>query len=76
LILHPVFLKQENNHLRGKMPGLMWIHNNSPSFNHLEVVTDVVGYPGSKFLLVKVGSANGYYQELGMLAFDITGPWW
>ena len=76
LILHPVFLKQENNHLRGKMPGLMWIHNNSPSFNHLDVVTDVVGYPGSKFLLVKVASANGYYQELGMLAFDITGPWW
>ena len=76
LILHPVFLKQENSHLRGKMPGLMWIHNNSPSFNHLDVISDVMGYPGSKFLLVKVASANGYYQELGMLAFDITGPWW
>lgn len=76
LILHPVLLKQENNHLRGKLPGMMWIHNNSPSFSHLDVITDVVGYPGSKFLVVKTTASNGYYQELAMLAFDITGPWW
>lgn len=75
LILHPVLLKQENGHLRGKLPGMMWVHNNSPSFNHLDVITDVVGYTGARFLLVKTTNAN-YYQDIALLAFDITGPWW
>ena len=75
LILHPTLLKQENGHLRGKLPGMMWVHNNSPSFNHLDVISDVVGYPGARFLLVKTTNAN-FYQDIAMLAFDISGPWW
>src|ERR1035437_2391421 len=75
LILHPVLLMEGAN-LRGKLPGMFWVHNNSPTFNHMDTITGVVGYPGRTFMLIKAmhGTAYGNYQAY--LAFDITGPWW
>lgn len=77
LLLHPVYLQQQDGNLRGKMPGVMFIHNNNP-YSDLAVVENVQGYPGRKFLLVDVGgatSSSGNYAQ-ARLAFDITGPWY
>lgn len=74
LILHPVYLRHESpGHLRGKMPGIFWVHNDSPMAD-LNVVSGVVGYEGRKFLIV----CNGYSTagNAARYAFDITGPWW
>ncbi len=74
LILHPVYLRHESpGHLRGKMPGIFWVHNDSPMAD-LNIVSGVTGYPGRKFLIVASG-----YSTAGSgarYAFDITGPWW
>lgn len=76
LILHPVYIKQENTHLRGKMPGIMWVHNDQP-LSDLVVVDNITGYPGRKFLLVmSSGATTGATGNAPRLAFDITGPWW
>jgi hypothetical protein len=72
LVLHPTYLKQENNHLRGLMPGMFCVHNNNP-YNDLAVIDNVVGYPGRKFLMVGI---NDNTTQAGIkIAFDITGPW-
>ncbi len=74
LILHPVHLMQASaKGLRGKMPGLMWVHNDNP-LQDLEVVSNVVGYPGRKFLMVRMNYNNE--GACSVMAMDITGPWW
>lgn len=75
LILSPVLLK-EGTHLRGQVPGMFWVHNDTPGLDHLETISGVTGYPGRTFAIVKVahGQVNSWLQ--GYLAFDITGSWW
>lgn len=74
LILHPVYLRHESpGHLRGKMPGIFWVHNDSPMAD-LNIVSGVTGYPGRKFLIVTSGYATS--GNVARYAFDITGPWW
>ena len=74
LILHPVYLRHESpGHLRGKMPGIFWVHNDQP-LNDLNVVSGVVGYAGRKFLMVCSGVDSSV--QVARYAFDITGPWW
>lgn len=74
LILHPVYLRHESpGHLRGKMPGIFWVHNDQP-LNDLAVVSGVVGYGGRKFLMVCSGVDSS--GQVARYAFDITGPWW
>ena len=75
MILHPTLLR-ETSHLRGKLPGMFWVHNDSPSFNHLDTITGVAGYPGRTFLLLKVAHGVGGGNYTATLAYDITGPWW
>lgn len=78
LLFHPVYLQEASgNHLRGQMPGMLWIHNNWPAVSHLEILDGVGGYAGRKFLIV----AAHYYESTTSMnrcrvAFDITGPWW
>lgn len=76
LLIHPTLLK-EGSHLRGKMPGMMWILNESPAFNHLDTITGVAGYSGRTFKLVNFshGTSTSAYVN-AMLAYDLTGPWW
>ena len=73
LLLHPTYLRQENGHLRGKMPGMMWVLNDQP-LQDQAVVDGVAGYAGRKFLIVNSG--YGISGDVSRLAFDITGPWW
>jgi hypothetical protein len=70
LLLHPVYLHQEDTHLRGKLPGMMFVHNNSPLFDKSRV-TGVAGYPGREFILVDVTDSS----LRCCVAFDLTGPW-
>jgi hypothetical protein len=70
LLLHPVYLHQEDTHLRGKLPGLMFVHNNLP-LSDKSRVTGVAGYPGREFVVVDV--TDNYARAC--VAFDLTGPW-
>jgi hypothetical protein len=75
VILHPVLIK-EGNALRGKMPGMFWIHNDASSLDHGALLTGVAGYPGRTFFVVKVAHGTGSSALSAFMAFDITGPWW
>lgn len=75
LLLHPTLLK-EGSHLRGRMPGMFHVHNDNPAFNHLDTITNVVGYSGRSFKIVKLTHGPTASNYAAMLAFDITGPWW
>lgn len=75
VILHPTMIK-ENNHLRGKMPGMFWIHNDASTMAHGDLLTGVSGYPGRTFYVVKVAHGESSGKYAAFLAFDITGPWW
>jgi hypothetical protein len=73
LLLHPVYLRQENGNLRGVMPGFQWVLNEQP-LGHGAIVDNVQGYPGRKFIL----GATSVLQNANVtrVAFDITGPWY
>lgn len=75
LILSPVLLK-EGSHLRGQMPGMFFVHNDSPGLDHLEQITGVTGYPGRTFAIVKAAHGSAGTPLTAFMAFDITGPWW
>lgn len=77
LILNPVTLC-EGNHLRGKMPGMMWVHNDSPDLMHLSIIEGVVGYASRRFLVVRHSSGESSIYGVtttATLLFDVTGPW-
>lgn len=75
LILHPIYLRESavGGHLRGVLPGMLWIHQNQP-YGHLSMIDNVIGYTGKKFLIVTLTSYGGEVNSCGF-AFDITGPW-
>lgn len=77
LLLQPPLLCQAfDGSVRGKLPGLMWVLNNQP-LSDLQVVDNVSGYPGRKFMIIQL-SASLTTTALGpvwRLAFDVTGPW-
>lgn len=74
LILHPTFLMQESGKgLRGKLPGLMWVHNDNP-LQDLGIVENVAGYADRKFLMIRMNTINEGASSV--MALDITGPWW
>ncbi|MEP6587135.1 MAG: hypothetical protein ABJA84_00055 [Polaromonas sp.] len=76
LILHPVYLQEESTgNLRGKLPGIMFVHNNKPLAD-LTVVGNVTGYAGRKFLMVDTAHSAVNSAQTARMAFDITGPWW
>lgn len=72
LILHPVYLREASGHLRGILPGVLWVHQNQP-YGHLTLIENIIGYENRKLLYVTVdhsheGNTSGF-------CFDITGPW-
>lgn len=76
ILLQPTLLK-EGTHIRGRMPGMFWVHNNcGDSMSHGELITGVDGYPGRTFMMVHTTASDGYSTPNAFLAFDITGPWW
>jgi hypothetical protein len=73
LILHPIYLRESSGgHLRGRLPGMFWVHQNQP-YPHLTMIENVVGYTGRKFLYVTMDYSNEGNTS-GFL-FDIAGPW-
>lgn len=77
LILHPIYLRQENGHIRGRVPGYYWVLNDQP-LSDGSIVENVAGFPGRKFMLVGMPAekSGNNLGELARVAFDITGPWW
>lgn len=72
LWLLPCYLRQEDGHMRGIVPGVRWMPQDRP-YSDLTIVDNVVNEAGRKFLLPRYTSDGevGY----GQIAFDITGPW-
>lgn len=83
LNLSKIYLKQSNDaSIRGELPGIMQVNNNvAGNMTDNDIITNVAGYPGKKFLIVRFSSINSSATiSDGMTAcyhaFDITGPWW
>lgn len=71
LLLHPVWVLQDNGHLRGRFRGLYHVLHKQ-TLGHLAIVDGVAGLPGRKAMLVDTwGDSN----NSGSVAIDITGPW-
>lgn len=71
LLLHPLYLKQENAHLRGVLPGALQVCQQRP-YPDMTEIANATGYTGRKVLLLNTCMGGGEY---GQLAFDTTGPW-
>ena len=72
LWLMPTYVRQEDGHLRGMMPGMYWMHQDRP-YTDQTIVENVVGQSGRRFLLVRTQYSSE--AEGAQVAFDITGPW-
>jgi hypothetical protein len=71
LWLLPTYVRQEDGHMRGIMPGMLWMPQDRP-YSDQTIVDNVVGQ-GKKFLLVRTQYSSE--TEGAQIAFDITGPW-
>jgi hypothetical protein len=72
LWLLPTYVRQEDGHMRGIMPGMLWMPQYLP-YPDQTIVDNVVGQAGKRFLLVRTNYNNE--TEGAQVAFDITGPW-
>ena len=72
LWLLPTYVRQEDGHMRGLMPGMLWMPQDRP-YSDQTIVDNVVGQPGKRFLLVRTQYSGE--PEGAQIAFDITGPW-
>jgi len=72
LWLLPTYVRQEDGHIRGLMPGMLWMPQDRP-YSDLTIVDNVVGQAGKRFLLVRTQYSSE--TEGAQIAFDITGPW-
>lgn len=68
----PAYIRQEDGHLRGLMPGMRWLPQDRP-YSDMAVIDGVVNEPGRKFILPRYHHSSE--TEYGQVAFDITGPW-
>jgi len=72
LWLLPTYVRQEDGHMRGIMPGMLWMPQDRP-YSDQTIVDNVAGQAGKKFLLVRTQYSSE--TEGAQIAFDITGPW-
>jgi hypothetical protein len=72
LWLLPTYVRQEDGHMRGLMPGMYWMPQDRP-YSDQTIVDNVVGQTGKRFLLVRTQYSSE--TEGAQVAFDITGPW-
>lgn len=72
LWLLPTYVRQEDGHMRGLMPGMYWMPQDRP-YSDQTIVDNVVGQAGRRFLLVRTHYSSD--TEGAQIAFDITGPW-
>jgi hypothetical protein len=67
----PYFLTELSNSLRGQYPGCLMPWHSSLVGNNRDLVTDVMGYPGRKFMMLVAYNSS----SAGRVMVDITGPW-
>jgi len=72
LWLLPTYVQQEDGHMRGILPGMLWMPQDRP-YSDQTIVDNVVGQAGKRFLLVRTQYSSE--TEGAQIAFDITGPW-
>jgi len=72
LWLLPTYARQEDGHMRGMLPGLLWMPQDRP-YGDQTILDNVVGQAGKRFLLVRTQYSNE--AEGAQMAFDISGPW-
>lgn len=72
LWLLPTYVRQEDGHMRGILPGMLWMPQDRP-YSDQTIVDNVVGQTGKRFLLVRTQYSSE--TEGAQIAFDITGPW-
>ncbi len=72
LWLLPTYVRQEDGHMRGILPGMLWMAQDRP-YSDQTIVDNVVGQAGKRFLLVRTQYSSE--TEGAQIAFDITGPW-
>lgn len=72
LWLLPAYVRQEDGHMRGILPGMLWMPQYLP-YSDQTIVDNVVGQAGKRFLLVRTQYSD--QTEGAQIAFDITGPW-
>jgi hypothetical protein len=72
LWLLPTYVRQEDGHMRGILPGMLWMPQDRP-YSDQTIVDNVVGQAGKRFLLVRTQYSSE--TEGAQIAFDITGPW-
>lgn len=72
LWLMPTYVRQEDGHMRGTMPGMHWMHQDRP-YSDQTIIDNVVGQPDKQFVLVRTQYSSD--SEGAQVAFDITGPW-
>lgn len=79
LLLHPVYLQQATDGtMRGRLPGVRFVHNNGSNLMNRQIVQGVAGEPGRSFMVLRqTESAQAVNSpDNTLLAFDITGPWY
>ena len=69
LWLLPTYVRQEDGHIRGLMPGMLWMPQDRP-YSDQTIVDNVVGQAGKRFLLVRTQYSSE--TEGAQIAFDIT----
>ena len=72
LWLLPTYVRQEDGHMRGILPGMLWMPQDRP-YSDQTILDNVVGQAGKRFLLVRTQYSSE--TEGAQIAFDITGPW-
>lgn len=72
LWLLPTYVREESGHMRGLMPGMLWMPQDRP-YSDQTIVDNVVGQADKKFLLIRTQYSSE--TEGAQIAFDITGPW-
>lgn len=72
LWLMPTYVRQEDGHMRGTMPGMHWMHQDRP-YSDQTIIDNVVGQSDKQFVLVRTQYSSD--SEGAQVAFDITGPW-
>ncbi len=73
LIIHPIYIQQENGNLRGVLPGQFAVLNGGAPYSNGVVIDNIAAYPNRKFVIISASSQGT--ANYSRIAFDLTGPW-
>lgn len=76
LLIHPVYLIENSQNMRGLMPGAYWnLQYLSSALSDRTIFTGLAEYPTRQFIVVR--SEGQYISQnwQSSVTFDLTGPW-